>query len=198
VFSKYSAVLEADGSPMSVHTALTLINKQVDEVLDPDAVGDIDADTRFCAAWFKQFGWSAGPYGEADVLARAKATSVEGVVDAGVVESRSSKVRLLKPADYPADWDPTEDNRTPAWEALHQMIRALNQGGESAAGALLARMPERASHIRQLATWLYTLCERNKWAEDARHYNELVTAWHAIEAASHEAGELGAQIDMIL
>lgn len=193
VFSRYASVLEANGEPMSVHTALTLINKQVDEVLDPDAVGDLDADTKFCAAWFKQYGWSAGAFGEANTLAQAKATSVDGVVEAGVVESRAGKVKLLRPADYPADWDPIEDNRTPAWEALHQMVRALTQGGESAAGALLARMPERASHIRQLAIWLYTLCERNKWADDARSYNELVTAWHAIEAASHEVGEINVQ-----
>ena len=193
VFSRYSAVLEANGEPMSVHAALTLINKQVDEVLDPDAVGDLDADTKFCAAWFKQHGWSAGAFGEANTLAQAKATSVDGVAGAGVIESKGGKVKLLKPADYAADWDPTEDNRTPAWEALHQLIRALNQGGESTAGALLARMPERAGHIRQLATWLYTLCERNKWAEDARNYNELVTAWHGIEAASHEAGQVNVQ-----
>jgi putative DNA methylase len=198
VFSKYSDVLEADGSKMSVHTALTLINKQVDEVLDPDAVGDIDADTRFCAAWFKQYGWSAGPFGDANTLAQAKATSVDGVRDAGVIESGASKVRLLKPAEYPSDWDPREDNRTPAWEALHQMVRALTQGGESAAGSLLARMPERAAHIRQLATWLYTLCERKGWAEDARGYNELVTAWSSIEIASQEAGEIHAQGSLIV
>jgi len=193
VFSRYAAVLEANGEPMSVHAALTLINKQIDEVLDPDAVGDLDADTKFCAAWFKQHGWSAGAFGDANTLAQAKATSVDGVAGAGVIESKGGKVKLLKPADYPADWDPTEDNRTPVWEALHQLIRALNHGGESTAGALLARMPERAGHIRQLATWLYTLCERNKWAEDARSYNDLVTAWHAIESASREAGQIGQQ-----
>ena len=193
VFSRYASVLEANGEPMSVHAALTLINKQIDEVLDPDAVGDLDADTKFCAAWFKQYGWSAGAFGDANTWAQAKATSVDGVASAGVIDSRGGKVRLLKPGDYPAEWDPTEDNRTPVWEALHQLIRALNQGGESAAGRLLARMPERAGHIRQLATWLYTLCERNKWAEDARNSNELVAAWHGIVTASHEVGEVNLQ-----
>lgn len=193
VFSRYASVLEANGEPMSVHAALALINKQIDEVLDPDAAGDLDADTKFCAAWFKQHGWSAGAFGEANTLAQAKATSVEGVAAAGVIDSKSGKVRLLRPADYPADWDPTEDNRTPVWEALHQLIRALDQGGESTAGSLLARMPERAGHIRQLATWLYTLCERNKWADDARNYNELVAAWHGIETASRVVGEVNVQ-----
>jgi putative DNA methylase len=99
-------------------------------------------------------------------------------------------VRLLKPADYPADWDPRQDSHTPAWEALHQLVRALQQGGESSAGALLARMPERGSDVRRLAFWLYTLCERKGWADDARGYNELVTAWQGIELASQEAGEI--------
>src|SRR5690606_37327815 len=103
------------------------------------------------------------------------------------------KVKLLKPADYPVDWDPQQDNRTPVWEALHQLVRALTQGGESAAGRLLARMPERSADIRRLAFWLYTLCERKGWAEDARNYNELVTAWPGVEAASHQAGELHRQ-----
>src|SRR5579875_3098630 len=148
VFSRYSAVLEADGTPMSVHTALTLINKQVDEVLGGE---NFDADTNFCLGWFQELGWSAGAYGEADVLARAKGTSVAGVEAAGMVVAHGGKVKLLKPADYPADWDPREDNRTPVWEALHQMVRALNQGGESAAGSLLACMPERSADIRRLA-----------------------------------------------
>lgn len=193
VFSKYSAVLEADGTPMSVHSALQLINKQVDEVLGGE---NFDADTNFCLGWFQERGWSAGAYGEADVLARAKGTSVAGVQEAGVVEAHGGKVNLLKPADYPADWDPREDNRTPVWEALHQLVRALNQGGESAAGALLARMPERSADIRRLAFWLYTLCERKGWADDARAYNELVTAWQGIELASQEAGEMYAQTSL--
>jgi putative DNA methylase len=190
VFSKYAAVLEADGKPMSVHTALTLINKQVDEALGGE---NFDADTNFCLGWFQEVGWSVGEFGNANTLAQAKGTSVEGAQEAGVLEAKGGKVRLFKAGDYPADWDPRTDNRTPVWEALHQLVRALNEGGESAAGALLACMPERGADIRRLAFWLYTLCERKGWAEDARGYNELVTAWYAIESASHYAGEVNVQ-----
>lgn len=195
VFSQYTAVLEANGEPMSVHTALTLINKQIDAVLGSEP---FDADTAFCMGWFQETGWSAGAFGNADVLARAKGTSVDGVRDAGVVEAHGGKVRLLKPEDYPADWDPKHDNRTPVWEALHQLVRALSQGGEAEAGTLLARMPERGADIRRLAFWLYTLCERKGWAENARGYNTLVTTWHAIESASHEAGPISEQTSMDL
>lgn len=186
IFSQYAAVLEADGTRMSVKTALQLINRFLAE-------DDFDHDTQFCLHWFETLGWAEGKYGEADVLARAKGTSVGGLQEAGVIESGSGKLRLLKWAEYPDDWSPESDTRTPIWEALHQLIRALNQQGESAAGGLLARMPARAEPIRALAYRLYTLCERKGWAEEARAYNELVTAWSGIEQASGEAGVVGAQ-----
>lgn len=194
VFSQYAAVLESNGEPMSVKTALMLINRQVDEVLGGET---FDADTNFCLGWFDEVGFGTGAFGNADVLARAKATSVDAVKHAGVLASDGGKVRLLKPDEYPADWDPQSDNRTPVWEALHQLIRAYNAGGESAAGALLARMPEKSGDVRRLAYWLYNACaERKKLPEEARAYNELITAWHAIEAASHDAGHAGAQSSM--
>lgn len=188
IFSKYSSVLEADGSPMTVHTALMLINRMLTEGAD-----DFDADTQFCLGWFDEQGWSVGEFGQADVLTRAKGTSVEHVKNAGVIEATAGKVRLLKPIEYPADWHPENDNNTPVWEALHQLIRALRDQGESASGALLAGMPQRAEPIRNLAYRLYTLCERKGWSDDARAYNELITSWTGIEAASHEKGHLGAQ-----
>jgi putative DNA methylase len=191
IFSKYSAVLEADGSKMTVHTALTLINKILTEGGD-----DFDADTQFCLSWFDGQGWSEGDFGQADVLARAKGTSVQGVDAAGVVKSGYGKVRLLKPSEYPPEWLPENDNNTPVWEALHQMIRALQTQGEFASGALLAGMPERSDNIRNLAYRLYTLCERKGWADEARAYNELIASWTGIEAASHEKGRYGSQANL--
>lgn len=195
IYSKYDAVLNQDGSKMSVHDALILINRAITDYLNPDS-GNFDADTLFCDDWFSQYGWGEGQFGIADTLARAKGTSVEGVRDAGVIEAGGGKVRLLKWSEYPQDWDPQTDNRMPVWEACHQLIRALNQQGESEAGALLARMPERGEPIRQLAYHLYTLCERKKWAEDARAYNELIGSWHAIVTASHDVGHKGSQAEL--
>ena len=186
IFSQYAAVLESDGKPMSVRTALQLINRFFAE-------DDFDHDTQFCLHWFEGQGWAEGKFGEADVLARAKGTSVAGLQDAGVVESGAGKLRLLRWAELPKDWSPDNDIRTPVWESLHQLIRALNQDGESAAGALLARMPARAEPMRALAYRLYTLCERKGWAEEARAYNEIVTTWSSIEQASADAGIVGSQ-----
>ena len=192
IYSKYEAVLNQDGTRMSVHDALVLINRAITEYLSPDS-GSFDADTQFCSSWFEQCGWSHGQFGEADTLARAKGTSVDGVKASGVAESGGGKVRLLRWNDYEADWDPTKDDRTPVWEACHQMIRRLNNSGESVAGELLAKMPEKGEAIRQLAYHLYTLCERKKWAEEARAYNELIASWPAIVAASHDVGHKNEQ-----
>lgn len=195
IFSEYQSVLNQDGSPMSVHDALILINREITEYLNPDS-GNFDNDTLFCSSWFDQYGWSTGPFGEADILSRAKGTTVDGVKQAGVVESGGGKVKLTKWEDYPDNWDPKTDHRMPVWEALHHMIRALNRQGEDAAGALLAKMPEKGEHIRQLAYHLYTLCERKKWAEEARAYNELITSWHGIVSSSHDTGHVGITVDL--
>lgn len=177
VFSKYAAVLEADGTPMSVKTALRLINRFLAE-------DDFDPDTQFCLHWFEQYGWKEGKFGAADTLARAKGTSVDGVKQSGVLRSGGGTVRLLRWADHPVDWDPTDDTRLPVWEVLHQLIRVFKTGGEGGAGAMLAFLPSKAEAVRQLAYRLYTLCERAGWAEDARAYNELITSWSAIESAT--------------
>lgn len=188
VFSRYAEVLKADGSAMSVHEALLQINKVLTEGGD-----DFDADSQFCLAWFDTQGWSVGEFGTADVLARAKGTSVAGVTEAGVIESGGGKVRLMKADEYPADWDPSADKRLPIWEACHHLIRLLSRQGETEAGRLLARIHDKAEPIRALAYRLYTLCERKGWAEEARAYNELITSWPAIVAASHEVGHVGTQ-----
>jgi putative DNA methylase len=195
VYSKYSEVLEADGSQMTVHTALTLINKAIDEYFT-QAESDMGSDTRFCVDWFLQYGFKEGPFGEADVLARAKGTTVDGIQKAGVIQSGKGKVRLLKIEEYPSNWDPDKDLRTPVWEACHHIVRALKQS-ETTAGKLLAKMPEKAESIRQLAYRLYTVCERKKWSEDARNYNELITSWYAIVASSHHVGHSRTQQKLI-
>lgn len=184
IFSKYAAVLEADGSKMSVKTALQLINRFLAE-------DDFDHDTQFCLHWFEQQGWRVGKFGEADVLARAKGTSVAGLQEAGVISSGHGEVQLLKWTELPTDWAPERDNRTPVWEGLHQLIRILNSEGASGAGAMLGRLSDKSDAIRSLAYRLYTLCERKGWAQEARAYNELVTAWDAIQSAMANSGQVG-------
>ena len=188
VFSRYSKVLEADGTPMSVRTALQIINQELDAYLAAQE-GDLDTDTRFCVDWFSQYGLEAGDFGQADVLARAKNTSVEGLVRAGVLAARRGKVRLLRRDELPEDWDPATDGRTTVWECTQHLVRALDDGGEKQAGALMARLGSgRSEEARELAYRLYSICDRKGWSEEARVYNGLVVSWQGIQEAATRSG----------
>jgi putative DNA methylase len=101
-----------------------------------------------------------------------------------LVESGGGVVRLRKWSEYSSDWSPQNDIRNPVWHSLHHLIRALKQEGETGAGRILSAVKGKAEAARQLAYRLYTLCERQGWAEDARAYNELITSWTGIESAS--------------
>ena len=195
VFSRYARVLETDGSPMGVRTALALINQSLDEVL-AEQEGEFDADTRWALAWFDQYGFTEGPYGAAETLSTAKNTSVSGMADAGILAAKAGKVRLLKKEELPAAWDPAADARLTIWEATHQLIRTLDQG-EQAAAELLRKLGPISETARDLSYRLYTVCERRKWSQEAIGYNALVLAWPDLtrlvqeqKAAGPSQGEL--------
>jgi len=195
-FSRYARVLEADGSPMSVRTALSLINQSLDEVL-AEQEGEFDADTRWALAWFDQNGFNEGAYGTAETLCTAKNTSVAGMVEAGILAAKGGKVRLLKKEELLPDWDPTTDERLTVWEATHYLIRSLDQG-EQVAAALLKKLGVMAEIARDLSYRLYTVCERRKWAQDAIGYNALVLSWPDLKRLADEQRELGpAQRELI-
>lgn len=184
VFSRYAKVLETDGSPMSVRTALSLINQSLDEVL-AEQEGEFDSDTRWALAWFDQNGFNEGPYGVAETLCTAKNTSVSGMVDAGFLAAKSGKVRLLRRDELPANWDPVKDKRLTIWECTHQLIRALD-AGEGKAADLLKKVGSHAEAARDLSYRLYSICERRKWAQDALGYNALVLAWGDVRRLAGE------------
>ena len=176
VFTRYARVLDAQGKALTVREALGLINQVLDEAL-AEQEGDFDADTRWALTWFEQVGFAAGEYGEAEQLSKSKNTSVAGMVEAGILESRRGKVRLLRPSEMPADWDPDKDSRLTVWEMLHHLVRILETEGEGSASAMIAKLGGRAEPARELCYRLYTLCERKKRAQEALAYNALVQSW---------------------
>jgi putative DNA methylase len=195
VFSRYARVLEADGAGMTVRSALALINQALDEVLT-DQEGDFDADTRFAVTWFEQRGFDEGPFGEAEVLAKAKNTSPSGLEEAGVLVSRAGKVRLLRRTELPETWDPVADHRLTVWEAVHHLAYRLETGGEDSAAELLRRLGGIGEAARELAYRLYTTSERKGWADEAVPYNSLVVAWP--EIARRVAGTSDAEAQQTL
>jgi putative DNA methylase len=178
VYTRYSKVLDAQGNPLAVREALALINQTLDEVF-AEQEGDFDADTRWALAWFEHSGFAEGEYGVAETLSKAKNTSVSGMNGAGILVSKGGKVRLLRPAGLPDDWDPSADSRLTVWEMVHHLIRVLEAGGESAAAELVAKLGAKAEVARELAYRLYTICERKKRAAEASD-NALVQSWPEI------------------
>ena len=183
IFSRYSRVLEASGEAMTVRTALQLINQALDEVL-AEQEGEFDADTRWAVAWFEQFGANEGEYGVAETLSKAKNTSVQGMVEAGILQSGRGKVRLLKRDELPQDWDPNADKRVTVWEVTQYLIRALETQGEDGAAHLMRQVGGLGDQARDLAYRLYTVAERKGWAQEALAYNSLVIAWPAVQDRS--------------
>jgi len=185
IYTRYAKVLDAEGKPLTVRDALTLINQILDETL-AEQEGDFDADSRWAVTWFEQSGFTEGEFGVADVLARAKNTSVAGLVEAGILASSQGRVHLLKPSDLPADWDPEKDKRLTNWEMVHHLIRVLESGGEAEAAKIVAKLGSKAETARELCYRLYTLCERKKRAAEALSYNALVQSWPEISRLAAE------------
>jgi len=187
VYTRYDSVLDASGKPLTVRDALTLINQMLDEAL-AEQEGDFDADTRWALAWFEQSGFAHGEYGVAETLSKAKNTSIARMVEAGILASKSGKVRLLRPDELSANWDPARDPRLTTWEIVHHLIRVLELKGESATAELVAKLGSKAETARELAYRLYNLCERNKRAQEALAYNGFVQSWPEILRLSSEGG----------
>ncbi len=178
IFTRYQGVLNADGSRMSVRSALALINATLDEVM-AEQEGEFDADTRWALTWFEQHGFNEGEFGSAEQLSKAKNTSVSGLVRAGVVVSSRRSVRLLRPSELDPEWDPAVDSRLTVWEMAHHLIRALTVS-ERSAGDVAAKLGARAETARDLAYRLYTVSERKRRPADALQYNTLVQSWPEI------------------
>ncbi|GAA6760955.1 DUF1156 domain-containing protein [Thermus oshimai] len=187
VYSRFGAVLEPDGRAIPVREALALINQVLDEFLAEEEA-ELDAPTRFAIAWYDQYGYSEGPYGDAETLAKAKNISVAAVEEGGILRAKGGKVRLLPPEEYPAGWDPAQDRRLSAWEVAHHLIKALKEQGEAAATSLLARTPEAlAEGARALAYRLYGLAERKGRLADAQDFNLLAGSYGHLSVEARKA-----------
>ena len=196
IFTRHSAVLLPDGKPVKVREALRLINQALDETLE----GDFDGDTRWAITWFESHGFEAGEFGVADVLAKAKNISIDGLAEAGVLESTGGQVRLLRPSELSEDWDPDENGRSKTWEKTHHLLKVYAESGEIGAAKLLDRLGLTDDAVRDLAYSAYLICERKKWNNTAFGYNALVQSWPEIarqarikpwlvESAQIEVGE---------
>jgi putative DNA methylase len=191
IFSRYSKVVEPDGSDMTVRRALTLINEALDQVLS-EQEGDFDPDTRFCVKWFAQFGWDAGGFGFADQVARTTTTSVDGIVDGGIFWAKAGKAGLLRPDELSDRWSPATDERLSVWEVVVRLAQELQTGGIEAAARLMAQAGQRVDldTAKELAYLLFSICEKRHDTKSALLFNSLGTSWSDLSAAARTGGTL--------
>ena len=182
VFSRYAKIVEADGSSMSVSNALANINNVLGEILDGEEA-ELDADTRFAITWYTQNAYNPASSGDADAQARPKGTSVGGLEEAGIAETKAGRFRLLERNELDPEWSAAGDTRLTVWESTQHLIAALARS-ESEAAALLAQLGGYGERARSLAYVLFKKATDKGWAEEATAYNGLITAWPALRAAS--------------
>lgn len=178
VYSRYSQVLEADGSPMTVRAALQLINQEVDAYFS-DQDGELDRESRFCVDLYTQKAFDTIKFGEADVLARAKNVSIEGLAAQGLLASVKGNVHLLDRSEVSEH----VDFKAPTWLTTQQLTRALEEGGVTACAKIVSQtLGGRADGAKALAYRLFTIADKHNWQQEAFAYNSLVTAWPEIQS----------------
>lgn len=190
VYSRFSRVLEADGSPMTVRAALQIINQELDSYFS-DQDGELDRESRFCVDLYTQKAFDTIPFGEADVLARAKNVSIEGLAAKGLLASAKGKVHLLDRNEVSEQ----VSFASPAWLITQQLTHALEDGGVTACAKLLVgALGGKADGAKALAYRLFTIADKKNWQQEAFAYNSLVTAWPEIQSkAAQLAAEAPAQ-----
>ncbi|GHV35252.1 hypothetical protein FACS1894187_07560 [Synergistales bacterium] len=182
VYSKFSQVLEADGTPMGVRSALQIINQELD-LYFTEQDGELDRDSRFCVDLYSQYAFNDMKFGEADVLARAKNTSVEKLEASGVLYAQKGVVRLLTREEIPVN----TNNEDIIWLLTQQLTRAMETGGVVATAQIVMDMSgSNAEHAKALAYRLFGVAERKGWAQEAYAYNSLVIAWPDVQSKAAE------------
>lgn len=183
VFSRFKRVLEADGSEMTVRSALQLINEEIDLYFN-EQVGSLDIASRFCVDLYTQYAYNNIKYGEAEVLANAKGTSIPMMASHGVLFAKSGLVHLIERSELP---DKVDVNETNIWMLTQQLTRAMAKGGVNACAEIVYNMfGSNAENAKDLAYRLYTIAERKGWAEEAYAYNNLVVSWPDIQTRAAE------------
>lgn len=186
IYSRFSQVLEADGSPMTVRAALQIINQELDAYFS-DQDGELDRESRFCVDLYTQKAFDTISFGEADVLARAKNVSIEGLATKGLLASVKGQVHLLDRSEVSDRVSFT----LPTWLVTQQLTHALEDGGVTACAKLVAgALGGKADGAKALAYRLFTIADKKKWQEEAFAYNSLVTAWPEIQS---KAAQLAAE-----
>lgn len=187
VFSRYRSVLEADGTEMTVRSALQIINEQVDAYFN-EQIGSMDTESRFCVDLYLQKAYEDIPYGEAEILATAKGALIPKMVEHKVLYAKAGKVHLVKREQLPSVVVLDEHN---IWLLTQQLTFAMEEGGiEACAQKVSSLYGSNAERAKDLAYRLYTVAEQKGWTSEAFAYNALVVSWPDIQSKAAELKKL--------
>ena len=183
VYSKYTQVLEADGAPMTIRSALQIINQELDIYFN-EQDGELDKESRFCVELYSQNAFNDMKFGDADNLARAKNTAVAILASAGVLYAAKGIVHLLERTEIPQK---VSSRDKMIWLLTQQLTHAMETGGIVACATMIAPIVgSSAEYAKTLAYRLYQIAERNSWTQEALAYNNLVTSWPEIQSKAAE------------
>ena len=187
VYSRYDKIADMTDTPVTIRDALAIINREVDEFINKQ-INQLDAASQVCVKLFMQDGFNDIPFGEADVLTRAKNVSVDALNRIGAVISGKGEVRLRDRDEMPLldenkqlnrDWLKTLVDGNCAWLWVQSAILVFKKLGIDGCGELLAAFDGDLESLKNLAYWLYNFLE-NRNAKEATGYNELVSEWQDI------------------
>ncbi|MBQ1389724.1 MAG: DUF1156 domain-containing protein, partial [Clostridia bacterium] len=183
VFSKYTKVLEADGTPMTVRSALQIINQELDMYFN-EQDSSLDSESRFCVDLYSQYAFNEMPFGDANTLATAKNTSVASMAAHSILFAQKGRVHLTEREELP---EKINDNEKCIWLLCQQLTYKMEKAGiEGCADAIKNMFGSSAEYAKDMAYRLYTIAERKKWAQEAYAYNSLVVAWSEIQSRAAE------------
>ena len=155
-----------------------LINQTLDEVL-AEQEGDFDADTRWALAGSssRALQRATSAWRRPSPRPRTPASQAWWTRGYSAPERARSACSGLK--SCPDDWDPEREQRLTVWEAVHHLVRVLDEG-ETAAAGVVAKLGYSAETARELAYRLYRICDQKNRTQEALGYNSLVQSWPEI------------------
>lgn len=194
VYSRYEKITDMAGDELTVRDALKIINTELAEFFGTQT-GRLDAASQFCVDLFTQSGFNEIPFGEADVLARAKNISVGGLEDSGTVISSRGRVRLRDRDEMPVlieknlneAWVKILVEANCAWLWVQSLVLVFKKIGIAKAGELMSKFDGNNESLKNLAYRLYDICEKKNWSKEATGYNDMVVDWQEILEASTTA-----------
>ena len=189
IFSRYARVNEPDGDPMSVASALKLINQVFDSEMS-HMEGDVSPETRWCIDWFARHGFDPGLFSDADTLTKSTDTAIDSLQHSGLINSHRGRVNLIPPQELSAWRETVPGERLSEWLIALQLAGTLHERGAAQASRIMAAVRSRVDleTVRELAYRIYTTADSRGWTQIAVLFLALGGSWRDLELQSREAG----------